>query len=280
MTKTIVGVFDEAAAVQNVRRELLSAGIKQEHVRVLDSNESKQDSDGSWTGKIFSLLSALFEHDEDRKQADNYAEAWRRGHFLVIADVEDNLAQRTAELMNRYGTVDIDRRAEQWKQSGYTGSYDRNAAPYTAQQREQELSSYNRNEQTIPVVQEELAVGKQVVQRGGVRIHSYVKEQPVEERIRLREEHVEVSRRPANRPATEGDQAFKERTVNVTANEEQAVVEKRARVVEEVSVGKDVRQREERVQETLRREDVEVEKIEGAKPRVATTQNPASGPRR
>ncbi|MDI1241308.1 MAG: DUF2382 domain-containing protein [bacterium] len=49
--------------------------------------------------------------------------------------------------------------------------------------------------QTIPVVEEDLNVGKRDVDRGGARIRSRIIERPVEEHIRLREEHVVVNRR-------------------------------------------------------------------------------------
>ena len=47
---------------------------------------------------------------------------------------------------------------------------------------------------SIPVVEEELQVGKRAVKRGGVRVYSHVVEKPVEENIELREEHVNVER--------------------------------------------------------------------------------------
>ena len=60
-------------------------------------------------------------------------------------------------------------------------------------------------EVTIPVVEEDLAIGKREVERGTVRIYSRVTAQPVEEAVRLREEKITVERRPADRPATDAD---------------------------------------------------------------------------
>ena len=134
-----------------------------------------------------------------KAHADNYAEAWRRGHFLVVVDAESE----SVGVMNRHGAADIQRRSEQWRESGYNGTYDTNAAPYTTEQFEQDRATYsdrasasNMSNESIPVVQEELAVGKRVVQRGGVRIHSDVQERPVQEMVRLRDERVNVARRP------------------------------------------------------------------------------------
>lgn len=120
----------------------------------------------------------------------------------------------------------------------------------------------NKGEAVIPVVEEELQVGKREVERGGVIVESRVTEKPVEANVNLREERVTVDRRPVDRPVTEGDvAAFKEGTIEVKEKAEQAVVSKQARVVEEVSVGKDVTERTETVRDTVRRTDVDVEKL-------------------
>lgn len=279
MAKTIVAVFDTAPAAQKAVSDLQQAGVPRDHVRIT-SNESATPAKSEEPGmseRVRSFFESLFADDSDRSQASTYAEAWRRGHYVVVADVNDNLSAKATEILNRSGTVDLDRRIEHWKKTGYTGQFDRSAAPYTAEQRAQEVAAYGEQKtEAIPVVQEELAVGKLVVQRGGVRIHSYTEERPVEEVVRLREERLTVERVPVNRAAERGDATFEERTVNVTAHGEEAVVEKRARVVEEVVVAKDVEQREETVRDTVRRKDVEVEHVEAktaAPARPATRQD-------
>jgi uncharacterized protein (TIGR02271 family) len=111
------------------------------------------------------------------------------------------------------------------------------------------------------VVREELHVGKREVLRGGVRVYNRVDEQPVEEEVELREEHVRVDRRPANRPATEADLRGHDEVIEVTEKAEVPVVNKTARVVEEVVVGKETTKRSENIKDTVRRSDVKVEKI-------------------
>lgn len=115
----------------------------------------------------------------------------------------------------------------------------------------------------MPVVEEELAVGKRTVETsGGVRVHKEVTEQPVREAVNLHEEHVTVERRPVDRPADPADlRAFENQTVEMREMAEEAVVEKRARVVEEVVVGKESRDRTEQISDTIRRTDVRVEPI-------------------
>jgi uncharacterized protein (TIGR02271 family) len=117
-------------------------------------------------------------------------------------------------------------------------------------------------EQAIPVIQEELKVGKRTVQRGGVRVYQRVIETPVQEDITLREEHVTIERHPVDE-AIAPDQvpAFQEKSFELRESAEEAVVQKTAHVVEEVVVGKEVSQRQEQISDTVRSTDVEVEQI-------------------
>lgn len=116
-------------------------------------------------------------------------------------------------------------------------------------------------ETAIPIVEEELVVGKKEVDRGGVRVYRRVVEIPVEESVNLREEHVVVDRRAVDRAASDADFALGDRTIELTETAEEAVVGKSARVVEEVLVGKETAQHTETISDTLRRTEVDVEEI-------------------
>jgi stress response protein YsnF len=97
-------------------------------------------------------------------------------------------------------------------------------------------------EEHIPIVEEQLRVGKREVNRGGARVRSYVREVPVHEQVSLREEHVSVERRPVNETLRAGElnggDAFQERNIEMTETAEEAVVAKEARVKEELVVRK------------------------------------------
>lgn len=121
-----------------------------------------------------------------------------------------------------------------------------------------------RGETVIPVVSEELRVGKRAEEKGGTRVETHVEEVPVKEEIELREEHVAVERRPADRPISEAEaaEAFRDRSVEVVARAEEPVAQKRAFVVEEVAVGKDVETRTETIEDTVRKTTVDVEDLD------------------
>jgi uncharacterized protein (TIGR02271 family) len=80
----------------------------------------------------------------------------------------------------------------------------------------------------------------------------------VQEQVTLRTEHVDVERRPVNQPLTGAlnDDLLRERTIELTETSEEAVVAKEARVVEEVLVHKNVEQRTENIQDTVRHTEV------------------------
>ena len=125
--------------------------------------------------------------------------------------------------------------------------------------------------ETVQEVEEELSVGKRKVASGGVRVNSSVVERPVQRTVTLREEHVEAGRRRADRVLSpeEAEAAFEEKTVEVLGTSEEAVVRKEARVVGEVSLGKQTTERKETVRDTVRRTEVEVEQIGAGKARKA-----------
>ncbi len=118
-------------------------------------------------------------------------------------------------------------------------------------------------EGAIPVVEEDLVVGKRTVDQGGVRLYRRIVEVPVEESINLREEHVNVDRVAVDRPVTNADLAFQDRTIEMTETAEEAVVAKDARVVEEVVVSKGMTEHNETIRDTVRRTEVEVEELPG-----------------
>ena len=117
---------------------------------------------------------------------------------------------------------------------------------------------------TLQEVREELTVGTRKVATGGVRVTSSVNEVPVEKTVTLREEEVSAERTPASRALSpeEAEAAFKGRTVEALGTREEAEVSKVARVVGEVSLAKRTEEREETVRDTVRRTEVEVEKVE------------------
>ncbi len=115
------------------------------------------------------------------------------------------------------------------------------------------------DEDVVQVVEERLTVGKRAVSRGKVRLHSYVVENQVSEDVALRDETVTVDRHAVDRPVALGADAFEERTIEREEIDEEAVVGKTARVVEEVGIRKDATERTETIRDTVRSTKVDIE---------------------
>jgi uncharacterized protein (TIGR02271 family) len=191
------------------------------------------------------IIGALANLGVPEDEAHYYAEGVRRGGTLVTVHARsDEIADCAANVMRQHGAVDIDERSQQWRREGWSGRLG---------------SESPRGEDVMPVVQEELVVGKRAVNQAGVRVYSNIVETPVEKTVHLRDEHVNVERRPVDRPVQPGDDAFRERTIEVRESAEEPVVSKRARVVEEVHVNKDVTERDATIRDTVRKTDVKVE---------------------
>lgn len=271
---SVVGVYDEYSDAQAAVQALVADGFQRTNIQLSSEDTTsgtttattaKKESGGGIGGFFRSLFGS-----EQNPYHDTYAESARRGSYVLTVHArDDDEADRATDIMNRFDPVDVDERASYWKQQGWSG-YDAKAPRYTDDEIRKERSTYqaartgsSTTDQTrIPVVEEELKVGKRQVQRGGVRVFRRMTEKPVHEQVQLREEHVRVERHRVDKPATEADMAaFKEGSVELRETSEEAVVSKSARVVEEVVVGKEVTQRTEQVNDSVRRTEVDVEQI-------------------
>ncbi len=210
------------------------------------------------------LIGALTNLGVPEEEAHVYAEGVRRGGTLVAVKSSDEDADKAADIMSRHNPVDIDRRSTMYRENDWKG-FSHEAEPYRHEDIHAERERVG-NVERVPVVEEELTVGKREVQRGGARVHTWVEERPVQEQVRLRDETVHVERHDVDRPLTDADAAgaFRERTIEMTETDEEAVAAKRARVTEEVVISKDVDERVETVSDTVRRTNVEVENTGGA----------------
>jgi stress response protein YsnF len=288
--RTLTAMYDTRGAAESARNDLVALGISSADITIRGSesgsssagstSSAAQESKGFWG----SLGDALFPEEDSY----TYAEGIRRGGYLLSARVPDGLEDQALDVLERYDPVDVDERAESWRQSGWAGyqasgagtagattaAYGGSTSTSSRDYGTANVSGTSgtagsglgtatvrtgRDEDVVERAEEELRVGKREVGRGGVRVRSYVTERPVEEQVSLREERVQVERRAVDRPVQPGDAAFQERTIEATERGEEAVVSKEARVVEEIGIRKDVDTRTETVRDTVRQQEVEVE---------------------
>jgi len=115
-------------------------------------------------------------------------------------------------------------------------------------------------DQVLRLAEEQLEVGKRLFQAGTTRIRRFVTTKPVEAQVTLHEEHANVVRRAVSDPSYLKDIDWSDKTVEVTETAEEAVVSKSAHIAEEVIISKTGTDRVETVHETVRRQQVEVER--------------------
>ncbi len=252
MARTVVGLFPNQEAAQHVKKHLIGEGYAADNLRVVantvrthsagSATTGEQNDDTGFVDTISNFFRSFTGSDPDDEK--HYTEGVSTGGALLTAVVPDDHADTVAELMERHGAHNVDE--QKVEKGGVTGK----------------TTPASEGVQKLNVVEEDLQVGKRQVQRGGVRVYSHVTERPVQEDITLREEHIRVDRRPVDRAATDADFAtFKEGTIELTESAEEAVVSKRARVVEEVTIGKTVSERQQTIKDTVRHTDVKIEKI-------------------
>ncbi len=265
-TSTVVGVFDDYPTAERVIRDLTSNGIPRNAIDINSNymSESAGSTKGSTRereGGISGFFSRLFGTEEE---SGHYAEAVRRGSAVVTVTATEDQLDRAIEIMNQHGAIDIDRRISEYQQTGYE-RFNPDAPPYSSEEaaRERERFRASEKDRVIPVVNEELEIGKRTIRRGGVRVVSHVVERPVEERVRLREEKVTVERHKVDKPISAAEaSAIRDESIEVEEISEEPVVSKRARVKEEIVVGKESTERTEQVRDTVRHTEVNVENLE------------------
>lgn len=123
------------------------------------------------------------------------------------------------------------------------------------------------SEQTIPLHEEVLSVGKRAVERARVRITTEVRERQETVEQELDRESVEVVRVPVGRPVDTAPEPRQEGDVLIVpVLEEELVVTKRLILKEELHIRKTVTRRTERITETLRSEVATVRRDDAPEP--------------
>lgn len=110
---------------------------------------------------------------------------------------------------------------------------------------------------TLQLLEERLTVNKDRIVAGLLQVGKHVVSENRTVNVELQEEQAHIQRTPVNQPtsATIGDDA---RTIEVQLEAERANVAKQTYVTEEVNVGKVAQSRTETINETVRREELDV----------------------
>lgn len=259
MSATIVGLFENQDRAEAVRNDLIEADFDRSEIRLsaepAEGREQEESNAWEWFKDWLGVEESAY-----------YEEAARRGNTLVTVTTADDRAELAAGIIERHNPMDVDVQAKQWEQEGWQGPKPEARREEQRQEQQgfvpqggqpQRTEQQRGEEEHLPLAEEELRVGKRRVTRGGARIYTHVTERPAEEQVELTDEHVDVQRRDVDRPA--GEDAFQERTVEASETHEEPVVDKEARVKEELVLRKDAEEHTETVRDTVRETEAEVE---------------------
>ncbi|MEF2072114.1 YsnF/AvaK domain-containing protein [Consotaella aegiceratis] len=285
-THILTAFFDSRSDAERAVERIVAEGIPQDAITLVEgADPSGAGYDDTREKSFFESLGDFFLPDEDRHI---YAEGLRRGGYLLTVPTTAYNRDRILDILDDEGTVDMDEREDSWRTEGWTG-YSASTETGTSDRASTETWSDSLTDReastertlasdewqdsarglgtadalddsgTIDVVEETLRVGKRDVSHGRVRVRSYVVEEQVSEDVSLRDERVTVDRRTVDRPVTDVDAAFRDRTFDLEETSEEAVVAKEARVVEEISLGKETTHHTETVTDTVRHTEVDIE---------------------
>ena len=276
-SRTLAAFFDTKGAAETAIKDIEALGIPKQHITMVAGGSTTAVGASATAPQHEGLLQSLKDLFMPEEDQYSYAEGLRRGGYLVSIKSDEANYNRILDILDRDGAVDMDERETTWRSEGWTG-YQAGALPLgtasatsidtttraapLATSAQPVLATGTRTEgsdEVIPVYEESIQVGKRDVSQGRLRVRSFVVETPVNEQVSLRTENVHVDRRPVDRAISATDAMFQDRVIEVEEFAEEAVVSKQARVVEEISLHKEARDRTETITDTVRRTEVEIE---------------------
>jgi hypothetical protein len=285
----LVAIYPTLEEARRVSDRLLAEGLTAADVRLTDATTGTSDTyverEPRHEGGFFNWLFASDVPEYDRTRYTNYLNENRAAVSVHVPD--EHWHDRVIAIMEEFNPIDIEEDGHTLTQEHYaTGTASASSTGMTAASTNlgttagTDLSATARTdmsrerEEVIPVVKEELEVGKRATERR-YRVKSYIVERPIEKTVTVRDERVEIEHRPISRT---GDLSMpQEREIEVIERHEEPFAEKRVTGNEEIVVRKEVVERPETVRGTVRETKVEVDKEPVDKTAATTTTTDRTG---
>ena len=250
----VVTLFDTAEHAEAARRNLEKAGFSANDISIvgklgLPGDVSTLRRPGIWQ--------KLFGRDIEEHEARVYGKTVEAGGVVLTLRTPDSQLSKAMGILNQHNVVDVRSRAIE---AGYLAkdAVAEPAAPMLAPVKP--VTTDIGKGEVLRLAEEQIEVGKRLVTEGTTRIRRFVVQKPVEAQVTLHEEHVEIVRRAVADPSYVKDIDWTDRTIEIVETIEQPVVSKSTHIAEEVLIGKKGTDRVETVKDTVRRQQVEVER--------------------
>lgn len=259
----IVASYDTMAKAEAAIADLKALGVPGNAISKRSDNFTVDGQTSVAPARERGFWASLFGGEPEHDTAI-YDRRLAAGSTIVSVRSPEAHVSHVIEIMEKHGPIDID---EQVLGEGIAQTTTTAAMPMaTGTVAPRPVTADGSG--MMQLSEEQLAVGKRLVNHGGTRIHRFVVETPVEENVSLHSEKVILERHPVTDGRPVGD-SFDDRTIEMTESTEEAVVSKTAHVYEEVGLRKEASDRVETVRDTVRKEEVEIGQIPGTS--AATT---------
>src|SRR6516165_2528739 len=239
--QTIVAAFDTAAHAQAAVEALKAGGFHADDMSMFGGG--------------------LAQHE-----ADVYTQSLERGGMVVSVRVPDSEVAHATGILDIHRPIDVKDRAIT---TGLAPVAKVEAAVASIAAKPIEVVQKvavspklaEAHDEVLRLAEEQLEVGKRMVETGRTRVRRFVTEREVSADVTLHEEHADVLRRAITDAKYIGEIDWADATIEVRETAEQALVSKTARVVEEVGLRKIGSDHVETVHDKIRRQQVEIERL-------------------
>ena len=256
----IVTLYDTGQHAEAARHNLELAGFSASEISTINNKTLTLTGDKL---REPTLWRRLFGRDVQPYEAGVYGRAVESGGVVLTVRVPETDVEKATAILNAHEAVDLQKRA---MQQGLISSAATNVAAAPPQPATMAAGRSLAGEEVLRLAEEQLDVGKRVIQDGTTRIRRFVTETPVEAKVTLHEEHTQVIRRAISDPNSIRDVDWTDKTIEVTETIEEPVVSKSVHIAEEVVIRKEATDTVTTLRDKVRRQRVEVEKIPGDGP--------------
>ena len=253
----IVTLYDTAEHAEAARRSLESAGFAPGEISMINSKTlglaaDKLGEPGLWH--------RLFGRDIQQYEATVYGRTVEAGGVVLTVRVPEADAARATSILNAHRAIDLTKRAEQ---AGLLTTAPLHQSKPAAVRPATATTSAGTvtGEEVLSLAEEQINVGKRVIQEGTTRIRRFVTETPVEAQVTLHEEHARVLRRASTDPNYLRNIDWTDKTIEITESAEEPVVTKSVHITEEVVIQREGSDHVKTLHDKVRRQQVEVERV-------------------
>jgi uncharacterized protein (TIGR02271 family) len=262
--QTIAAAFDTRAHAKAAVDALKAAGFHPDDISLLDK-KVVPEADG-WIGKGPSLWQRIFGTEVMQHEAAVYTQAVEFGGAVVSVRVPEYEVAHATGILDLHHPIDVKDRAltadlvPAAKVEAAVASIPVVPLP-VKQEIAVPLKLAERKEQFLSLADEQLKVGKRMIETGKTRVRRFVTERDVSADVTLHEEHAEVLRRAVTDPKFLANVDWSDKEIEVIETAEQALVNKTAKVVEEIALKKIGSDHVQTLHEKVRRQEAAIEHL-------------------